>query len=133
MRCVGASCGRSAARGGSTGGCVPGSSAVSCSLLASPVGRCSAPRVAPHISSVRRTKSGSSGSVSYLLRFSDIARSFTKHVRAGFAAISILAHAIFYLLPAFFALVDAERAEHRRVRAQPDDEVERGRIERQPH
>ena len=38
----------------------------------SSVGCCSAPRVVPPISSVRRTKSGSSGSVSYLLLFSDI-------------------------------------------------------------
>src|SRR5205085_3627173 len=142
MRCVGASdCG---ARGGSFdvdcgfgAGC--GDSGISCVVapLTSSVERgCSTPRVAPHISSVCRAKSGSSGSVSYLLRFSDmmfskddgrqtmddgqvfpivyrllsiVRFSCTNHTRVGFTTILLLDDAVFHPCPTSL------RSEERRV------------------
>src|SRR5207237_6053408 len=150
MRCVGASdCG---ARGGSfdvdcgDSGC--GDSGISCvaAPLTSSVERgCSTPRVAPHISSVCRAKSGSSGSVSYLLRFSDmmfskddgrqtmddgqvfpivyrllsiVRFSCTNHTCVGFTTILLFDDAVFHPCPTSLALEQTKRAQGGRLRTQ---------------
>src|SRR5205085_12082858 len=139
MRCVGASdCG---ARGGSFdvdcgfgAGC--GDSGISCVVapLTSSVERgCSTPRVAPHLSSVCRAKSGSSGSVSYLLRFSAMTDIFTNHTCVGFTAILLFDDTVFHPRPTLLILEEAKRVQARRLRAQAQDEIDRCRIKSQTH
>src|SRR5947209_5396257 len=137
MGCVGASdCG---ARGGSSCAlCVPGASGVFMYLVSAPptssVGRGgSTPRVAPHISSVCRAKSGSSGSVSYLLRFSAITDIFTKHTRVRFTTILLFDDLVFHPRPTPFTLEQTKRAQACRLRAQAQDEIDGRRIKSQTH